>query len=585
MCKKRTLFLGVAVAGLVAAGGYFVYAQRASIHLSRTEPHDAAAAAPRSPIDIVNTNFEAPGHNYEARMSKKLAALLQNSKAVPDRLHTEVLTGHQGGAYLLDAPKVTPNPYGIAPLTAMVSFMTAQPTTVTVTVKGRDGRDLAHTFKQPATEHHVPVIGLYPDFANTVVITSQASDGTKQSKTLTIKTPPLPAGMPAPEVVHAKQSHFHDGFYFICINRTKGLQVEKSYALGFDEFGRVRWWLDTQPASVMFFKEMPSGHIMSLAPNGFTGDHKIATKGVMEYDLMGHLYNYWMLPYRAHHDAAALPGGGLVLPSESSTSLDDTLYEVSAAGHGQITNVWDMKKLLPQHRQPVLDVGAFLPKEDWLHLNAVNYVPQDDSLLITARHQSLVMKFSRRDGQIKWILGNPAGFPPELQAKLLKPIGKGFELPWSPHAAHFTANGDLLVFDNGNFRSFDPQHFTPAYRNYSRAVAYQVDEKNMTVRQVWQYGKERGSELYAPFLGIVQDIPAAGTRVIDFGGIVRDRFGNPLDALGPEVKGQSRIVEVTQDATPKVVYETAFRSRDRTTNKGFNVYRVLVMQPYDSLGH
>jgi len=313
MCKKRTLFLGAAVAGLAAAGGYFICAHWAPIHQTPTEPHEVAAAAPKSPIDIVNSNFEAPGNNYEARMSKKLAALLQQSKTVQAQLHTIVLTGHQGGAYVLDAPKVTPNPYGIAPLTAMVSFMTAQPTTVTVTVKGRDGRDLTHSFKQPTTEHHVPVIGLYPDFANTVVITSQAGDGAQQSKTLTIKTPPLPAGMPVPEVVHAKQSHFHDGFYFICINRTKGLKVEKSYALGFDEFGRVRWWLDTQPASIMFFKQMPNGHLVSLAPNGFTGDHKIATKGVMEYDLMGHLYNYWMLPYRAHHDAAVLPGGMLAL--------------------------------------------------------------------------------------------------------------------------------------------------------------------------------------------------------------------------------------------------------------------------------
>ncbi|MDI8107056.1 SDR family NAD(P)-dependent oxidoreductase, partial [Salmonella enterica subsp. enterica serovar Anatum] len=32
---------------------------------------------------------------------------------------------------------------------------------------------------------------------------------------------------------------------------------------------------------------------------------------------------------------------------------------------------------------------------------------------------------------------------------------------------------------------------------YSRGVEYQIDEKNMTVSQMWEYGKERGFDWYS----------------------------------------------------------------------------------------
>ena len=39
---------------------------------------------------------------------------------------------------------------------------------------------------------------------------------------------------------------------------------------------------------------------------------------------------------------------------------------------------------------------------------------------------------------------------------------------------------------------------------YSRAVVYKIDQKKMTVQQVWEYGKNRGHELYAPITSSVE---------------------------------------------------------------------------------
>ena len=55
------------------------------------------------------------------------------------------------------------------------------------------------------------------------------------------------------------------------------------------------------------------------------------------------------------------------------------------------------------------------------------------------------------------------------------------------------SKGDIIyvsVFDNGDGRAFvqpdDPKE------KYSRAVVYKIDQKKMTVQQVWEYGKNRG---------------------------------------------------------------------------------------------
>ena len=39
---------------------------------------------------------------------------------------------------------------------------------------------------------------------------------------------------------------------------------------------------------------------------------------------------------------------------------------------------------------------------------------------------------------------------------------------------------------------------------YSRAVVYKIDQKKMTVEQIWEYGKERGHDWYSPVTSLVE---------------------------------------------------------------------------------
>lgn len=70
-----------------------------------------------------------------------------------------------------------------------------------------------------------------------------------------------------------------------------------------------------------------------------------------------------------------------------------------------------------------------------------------------------------------------------------------FDWPWGAHTAVALPNGHILVFDNGYGRNFVLARFDDQSL-YSRAVEYEVNEEQRTVRQVWQFGKEAGHKYY-----------------------------------------------------------------------------------------
>ena len=74
------------------------------------------------------------------------------------------------GKYVFPNMFMTRNPYGEAPLTAIILFVTEKPCGVRVTVKG-DIPETDYTYTLPVTtRHRVPVIGLYAGRKNQVCV-------------------------------------------------------------------------------------------------------------------------------------------------------------------------------------------------------------------------------------------------------------------------------------------------------------------------------------------------------------------------------------------------------------------------------
>ncbi len=171
-----------------------------------------------------------------------------------------------------------------------------------------------------------------------------------------------------------------------------------------------------------------------------------------------------------------------------------------------------------------------------------------------------------------------------------------FEYTYGQHAVSLLPNGDIFVFDNGDGRSKDPdkmitgndenvarnvmlnstkgskEYNEALATNYSRAVVYHYDLQKGTVEQLWQYGKERGMELYSMYICDV-DYLGPDHYLIDFGG-AREGFKdlsvlkeNPMAAF----TGGNPYARVIELYKGEVVSEM---------NVATNCYRAERLNPY-----
>jgi arylsulfate sulfotransferase len=232
---------------------------------------------------------------------------------------------------------------------------------------------------------------------------------------------------------------------------------------------------------------------------------------------------------------------------------------------GAVINEWDLKESLDEWRV-ALDNVLNQQYIDWAHTNAVVWVPADSSIIISCRVQG-VFKLSY-DNELIWVLGPHEGWGNnrqgvDLNDYLLTPISstgsplsdtvaKGqvtdpeFEWCWYQHAPFVMPNGNIMLFDNGQNRQF-----IPGNNSYSRAVEYEIDEENMTIRQVWQYGKERGLETFSRIVSDVDRLPMTGNILFSPGAWVQNGQGQ----LG------AKIVEVDYN-TREVIFEAKVHGTD-----------------------
>ena len=87
---------------------------------------------------------------------------------------------------------------------------------------------------------------------------------------------------------------------------------------------------------------------------------------------------------------------------------------------------------------------------------------------------------------------------------------------YGQHAGQILPNGDIMVVDNGCWRKKSDPEWYPEGERYSRGVRYEIDRKNMTIRQKWQYGKERGEEVFSPNISNI-DYYGEGHYLVHFG--------------------------------------------------------------------
>ena len=473
-----------------------------------------------------------------------------------------------GSSLRLTNEMIKINPTGYAPLSARLTCSFPVEGCLKVRIKGKQGAagDLTHLFPKYGYTHQEYIHGFYDNYANTLYITLTDKQGNERlTDSLTVVTPDIGLASQLPKItaVLSQPEKMEPGLTLVNFLGDNEYDTHRPFMIDAD--GDVRW--------VLLLKGHPEiGNItahtgLKRLPNGhfYCGDVK--TSRILEFDMAGNLAHAWSLKahgYTFHHDVTVMPNGHFLatvtkdnsVNAEGTPTIFDYVVEIEPE-NGGLVKEWDLKKSLDSRRTTLVPAGDTVAVGgNWAHANAVDYSADDDCLIVSCRYQGIV-KLTRAN-QVVWLLSPHKGW--NNAGTLLKPKDASgnwitdpavlagetqrddFDWCWGPHDPVWMPNGHLLVFDNGFFRQYeDIDLYSP--RGYSRAVEYEINDAEKSIRQVWQYGKERGRVCYGVAVSSVQPLEKTGHILFSPG------VGTPnANGIG------GKIIEVDYQ-TKEVVYE------------------------------
>lgn len=198
--------------------------------------------------------------------------------------------------------------------------------------------------------------------------------------------------------------------------------------------------------------------------------------------------NYYLLAQRQITvDMSKLLLGG----KSNAIVLDMVIQEIDA--NGNVLFEWNCFDHLPIMDAFGVDLTSPGPI-DYIHSNSL-FLDTDTSILLCSRHFNEITRIDRRSGSIIWRLGNRAST-------------QSFQFINDPgaftyqHSVERLANGNILLFDNGNLK--------PGPRS-SRVVEYKIDESLRIAEKVWEY--QHPNEVAADFMGSVQRLENGNTLI------------------------------------------------------------------------
>lgn len=454
------------------------------------------------------------------------------------------------------------------------------------TKPGHKEPDVTYSFNSIERSQRLIVLGLYPNYANRVTLIYADKDGNERASSEIILETRLEKTLHLPDEIHVSAlnpNHYEPGMTLV---NSWGLDMfDTSVPYMIDRDGEIRWVLDWDSHPQLKHCRIDCG--LTRMQNGHYLSGDANTDALLEIDVLGNVLNQWSLKdmgYFFHHCTRQTAEGNIVatvskinarLAGNLHSREQDVVIEFDAT-QGRIIHEYDFVNMLDSARYNIGEVDN-LPSHqtpsNWMHNNGIEKLGND--FLGTARYQG-IFKYSS-SGKVKWIMAAHDYWRAQYRQFLLQPLHadgtpitdkevilghkkcSDFEWPWGCHCCVQLPNGHYMAFDNGYGRQY--KAISSTYVPFSRAVEYEVDEVNRTVRQVWQYGTERGRAFFSPLASSVEFLPITGNRLIgsaDYNVLSSGQIG-------------ARICEVNP-LTNDVVFEAEL--------VGGNFHRVLRMPLY-----
>lgn len=473
--------------------------------------------------------------------------------------------------------KVNPSGYNPLAANALMNLPTLGRIKVTVhSKKNSSVPNIEYLFNSIEKSQAVTILGLYPSYDNQVTLTYTDKQGKERaSSTIQIKTKSL-NGIFLPKdlnIVKADINKMEPGMTLVSSPGESDQDTSVPYM--FDADGYIRWVLDWQNHPEL--KHIGAHCGLSRMKNGnfITGD--INNGQIVEVNMLGEVINSWKtndFGFTFHHEVFETSDKNILIAATKTDAKTADNSEVRILDHiaelnphtGNINKIWDLAQVLDSSRI----VFSTTPdgyeantkvqsKSNWCHNNGV-IETSDGSLLISSRWQGLV-KFTR-DGTLKWVVSPHNAWKKRYEKYLLTPLDRNgnpitdpdvlngkkehpdFNWGWGIHCPVEMPNGHVMFFDNGYSRLYN---FNNAEK-YSRAVEYEINEQEMTIRQVWEYGKERGKSCFSTQVSGVQYLKQTDNRLFCPG--INNQLSNG---------NGGHIIEINAQ-TGEVVFEAEVRS-------------------------
>ncbi|BBM01756.1 aryl-sulfate sulfotransferase [Microbulbifer sp. GL-2] len=404
------------------------------------------------------------------------------------------------------------------------SVATSADARVAIRVKSADTERRRTAYSNPGTEHNITVAGLRADTTYRFTVLAIFETGeVVSSEEVAFKTGSLPAGAPTVKIIASTEKS--EGGITIFAPASDA----NSRYWGIDEQGEVVWYLhgDHPLAGAPVARNLGDGKLLLLLDQ----EARIVT-------LTGETLESFPLP-AYHHDAILLDNGNLLALTYARETVDgiflqgDVIVEVDSQGN----TVWEWSAF--DHLDTSLFPGALASRvlgngaTDWTHSNALFHTAEDDSILLSSRSQSWVIKIDHLSGVIQWIMGRNSDVPEVLANKFFDLNGGSWMA--SQHAATLISSGEILIYDNRNESELSGNIYK------SRAVKFVLDTNTMEAQQSWEYIVPK----YTQSLGDVDEL---------IGGNILVCAGGPSDVSTGSDRN-AYLVEVTPDEEAVVTWQ------------------------------
>ncbi|SCJ45793.1 Arylsulfotransferase (ASST) [uncultured Flavonifractor sp.] len=500
----------------IDAGTVIDQSEEFQVDIAQAKLGDGLRALQLIPQDIDKEGFTY----YDLDVQQRLDGALQSLKEMSDI------------SWSATTPLAVLNPFGTGSNGLYLYFETDMATKVTYTVhvEGSDisdfTADAADISGQEFTKtHEFQLIGLVPGETNQVTLTITGQWGkTRQIVTFTVDMPATSSGYSTRLEVEEGGSDQAQADGLFAMMRVNGYL---GYGFFFDNDGVLR------------YEMVLEGY--GLDRLLFDGDEIItcvSSSKLARIDGLGRVTQVYRLDgYDLHHDIG-FGADGVVLALAEVTggeTVEDRLLSIDL-DTGAVTELVDFSQLMEPYFETTRPVGPGddffwqAGEWDWLHLNSVQYMAEDDSVIVSSRETSAIIKVTglHSTPTVDWLAGDERFWEDTAYADLCLTQEGDFVPQYGQHCVEYYADGEedgvyYLALYNNNYWSLNSRDFTLEVADSVGTDLYGTGDETS---QVYIYRIDENARTYAlvssfdvPYSSIVSNASPCGDNWVVNSGV------------------------------------------------------------------